>query len=134
MKFLLLPFPRESALFLFSPMNSTFFAIFQIAENARFLELEVVKPVILCFLHNKKRGKWPFLNMVMRGLFFRKKKFFSEKRGFWPNFTVIVRGLFQSVVFFKEIPGVFANFHGDIEGVKKIPQNSETFCRFQMNR
>ena len=115
-------------------MNSTFFAIFQIAENARFLELEVVKPVILCFLYNKKRGKWPFLNMVMRGLFFRKEKFFSEKRGFWPNFTVIVRGLFQSVVFFKEIPGVFANFHGDIEGVKKIPQNSGTFCRFQMNR
>ena len=95
MKFLLLLFPRESALFLFFPMNSTFFAIFQIAENARFLELEVVKPVILCFLHNKKRGKWPFLNMVMRGLFFRKKKFFSEKRGFWPNFTVIVRGLFE---------------------------------------
>ena len=85
-------------------MNSTFFAIFQIAENARFLELEVVKPVILCFLHNKKRGKWPFLNMVMRGLFFRKIKIILEQRGFFLFFMVLVGQPFESVVFFKEFP------------------------------
>ena len=35
---------------------------------------------------------------------------------------MIVRGLFQSVVFFKEIPGVFADFQTVYEGVKKIPK------------
>ena len=68
------------------------------------------------------------------GTFFRKKNYFQKKRGFWPNFTVIVRGLFQSVVFFKEIPGVFADFQTVYEGVKKNPKNSGAFCLFQTNR
>ena len=65
------------------------------------------------------------------GTFFQEGKFFSEKRGFWPNFTVIVRGLFQSVVFFKEIPGVFADFQTVYEGVKKIPKIPGHFAFFK---
>ena len=71
------------------------------------------------FLFNKFRGIWPFLDMVMRGLCFSKKKimrksgflaqkhgdsegtflqkkFLKKFRGKWPFSNLVMRGLFKS--------------------------------------
>lgn len=75
----------------FYPRRQTFYRHFQKCRKRQILVHKTIKPVILCFLHNKKRGKWPFSNMVMRGLFLRKKKFLKKA-------------------------GFLARFHGDSEG------------------
>ena len=63
------------------------------------------------------------------GTFFQEGKIFFRKAWFLAQFHGDSEG--QSVVFFKEIPGVFADFQTVYEGVKKIPKIPGHFAFFK---
>ena len=65
-------------------------------------------------LFNKFRGIWPFLDMVMRGLFFSKKKIL-KKSGFLAQKHGDNEGTFFRPSFY-QIPGHLAVFKSGNEG------------------
>ena len=67
------------------------------------------------FLFNKFRGIWPFLDMVMRGLCFSKKKIL-KKSGFLAQKHGDSEGTFSPGSFSEEIPGQMAIFKSGNEG------------------
>ena len=103
---------------------------FGISRKCQFSALKTIKPFIFCFLYNKKRGKWPFSNMVMRGLFLS-KKIFLIKAGFLAQKHGDSEGVFSDRIFLKKFRGFLPIFRLYMRGFKKIPKIPGHFAFFK---